>query len=82
MPLGTDGNANPDVPAVTVSGAPPFKSSVSPLPVRPLIVPPTAKLLVVQLTATLVMFAFAVPLCEVSVQVCVGFDGCDLIVTL
>ena len=58
------------------------RDSERPLPERPLTVPPTVKVLVVQATATFVTFAPAiVPLPFVTVQVCVGLDGCVPTVT-
>ena len=50
--------------------------STRPLPVRPVMVPPTVKVLVVQVTTTLVILAVVtVPEPAVTTQFCVGFVG-------
>jgi hypothetical protein len=59
--------------AETVRLSPPLSCSTSPVPVRPVTVPPIVTpepALVVQVTATLVTFALAVPLPLATVQVC------------
>ena len=60
----------------------PLFCKISPAPVRPVIVPPTVKVDVVQFTRMPVILAVAVPPPPVTTQVCVGLAGCENAVTL
>ncbi len=83
--------AEPSAMAPNVNGAfagtmrlvVPFSLRVKPVPLWPVTVPPIVKLLVTQLTATLVTFALpTVPEPLVTVQLWLGLVGCVRTVTL
>jgi hypothetical protein len=67
--------------ALMLRSSPPLLRRTSPVPFRPVTVPPTEKLLVTQLTARLTGPPATVPAGAVTEQVCHGLVGCDRTVT-
>ena len=68
---------NAVAPGATVSAFPPLSVSVRPLPVSPVICPPTVKLFVAHVIATLLTAAPAmVPVAFAIVHVWLGEPGC------
>src|SRR4051812_32599564 len=80
-PLAT-GVAKVKVPsALMPRSSPPLSRRVSPVPVRPVTVPPTAYEFVAQLTASMTGPPATIPAGAVTEHVCHGLDGCDRTVT-
>ena len=81
-PLET-GAANENVPEpASGMSPPPLFCSTRPPPTRPVTVPPTRYEFVLQLIVTVVTLALPTfPVPPTTPQVCVGADGCVLIVT-
>src|SRR5271165_2920799 len=73
-------NGTEPVP-VTVKASPPLSINTNPVPLRPVTVPPIVTVAVVQVTATDVTFAAAVPVPFATVHVCDGLLGCVPTVT-